>query len=278
MSLKAPQNNLFVQVESEYNDEYTTKDGKKIYLTTDQFTSDDELDNSNYKPTMIRRHYGTVVGLPIKLTEDIKIIQIDPGLPAPGAYLPNEQVDKMNKYVDSWACLNSFVYQWKTCADFEMEVEEGDKVYFHHNTITEDNEVGEVEGKKTFRLEYQNAICVVRTKKAIAAPSGREVSWEEIIPIAGHILVEPLWQDGVEDLGNGIKGIVTKSGIISELHEKPEPLRGNIVFAGKPMKGEDQELFPGDKIIYLPHSDYNVEIEGKTYYVMKYWEIIAKFD
>jgi co-chaperonin GroES (HSP10) len=46
---------------------------------------------------------------------------------------------------------------------------------------------------------------------------------------------------------------------------------------GAALKGEMQELFAGDKIVYLPHSDYPVEIEGKTYYVMKTWEIIATF-
>ncbi len=67
--IKAPQNNIFVEVESEFNDQHTTKDGIKIYLTTDKFTSDDEHDSSNYRPTMIRRHYGTVIAPPMNLTK-----------------------------------------------------------------------------------------------------------------------------------------------------------------------------------------------------------------
>lgn len=300
MSTKAPQNYLFVEVESEYNDEIVTKSGTKLFLSTQQFTRDDEYDSSNFKATMIRRHYGIVVGLPIKLTDEVKIIQIDPGLPAPGAYLSNERIASSNGNADPQASLNIFTYQWKTNADFEMEMQEGDKVYFHHNTVTNDNNVPEI-GDKVYKLGYCNAICIIRETRAgitvtekclfkTEYSNGDSVSdWEttdikpfdakiEIIPIAGHILVEPLWEEGVQDLGNNVRGKVTKSGIISELHDKPEPLRGKVAFVGSAMKGETMELVTGDKIIYLPHADYEVEIEDKKYYVMKYWEIIAKFE
>lgn len=295
----APHNNLFVEIDSEYNDEYKTKTGTTLYLTTQQFTSDDTVDNSNFKPTMIRKHYGVVIGLPLRLTTDVKITQIDPGLPAPGRYLSNESVAGMLKYASSWDCLNSFEYEWKTSADLEMEVKIGDKIYFHHNTVTNDNLVSEI-GPKVYKLGYSNAICVVRY-----TPAGIEVthkctseykcsngdswsSWEvldtkpfdaktEIIPVAAHILVEPLWEEGVEDLGNGQRGKLSKFGIVSELHDHPEPLRGKVVATSSPFKGEKRELEVGDNIIYLPHSDYEMEIEGKKYYVMKYWEIIAKY-
>lgn len=276
----APHNNLFVEIDSEYNDQHVTKGGTTLFLTTQQFTSDDTVDNSNFKPTMIRKHYGKVIGLPLRLTSDVKITQVDPGLPAPGRYLSNESVLGLGQYASSWSCLNSFEYQWKTAADLEMEVEVGDKIYFHHNTVTNDNLVSDM-GPKVYKLGYSNAICVVRD--CIDYPCSHLGNWKiikkwkQIIPVAGHILVEPLWEEGVEDLGNGQRGKLSKFGIVSELHDQPEPLRGRVVATGNPFKGEKRELEVGDNVVYLPHSDYEMEIEGKKYYVMKYWEIIAKY-
>lgn len=274
----APHNNLFVEIDSEYNDQYVTKEGTTLFLTTQQFTSDDTVDNSNFKPTMIRKHYGKVIGLPLRLTDDVKITQVDPGLPAPGRYLSNESVLGLGQYASSWSCLNSFEYQWKTAADLEMEVEVGDKIYFHHNTVTNDNLVSDM-GPKVYKLGYSNAICVVRNFCDYDYSGAGMGVMEEIviIPVAGHILVEPLWEEGVEDLGNGQRGKISKFGIVSELYDQPEPLRGRVVATSNPFKGEKRELEVGDNVVYLPHSDYEMEIEGKKYYVMKYWEIIAKY-
>jgi co-chaperonin GroES (HSP10) len=311
--MKVLHNHVFVQVESEYNDQVKTKSGQILYKSTDQFHQGDvqeketqlhelqkqknnlyslykkgrinaaayeketdflkeherdlqrQIDNAgdDHKATMIRRHYGTVVGVPMKLTDEIRVYQ-DQG--AETEYIPSERINLLPKHAQSagkWASLIGTKSKWKTCADFEINVQVGDKIYFHHNTITEDNFVGEIDGKKTYKLEYQNAICCVRDGV--------------FIPLAGHVLVEPLWAEGVEDLGDGKMGKLSQSGLVTELHEKPELQRGKVAFVGAALKGEMQELFAGDKIVYLPHSDYPVEIEGKTYYVMKTWEIIATF-
>jgi co-chaperonin GroES (HSP10) len=348
--MKVLHNHVFVQVESEYNDQVKTKSGQILYKSTDQFHQGDvqekeaqlhelqkqknnlyslykagrmsaaayeketdflkeherdlqqQIDNAgdDHKATMIRRHYGTVVGVPMKLTDEIRVYQ-DQG--AETEYIPSERINLLPKHAQSagrWASLIGTKSKWKTCADFEIDVQVGDKIYFHHNTITEDNFIGEVDGKKTYKLEYQNAICVVReyptgvkvTEKCTGQwKASNGDSWStheivgskivppktEIIPLAGHVLVEPLWAEGVEDLGDGKMGKLSQSGLVTELHEKPELQRGKVAFVGAALKGEMQELVAGDKIVYLPHSDYPVEIEGKTYYVMKTWEIIATF-
>lgn len=311
--MKAPQNLLFVKVESQYNDEIETSDGNKLFLSTTQFHAGDKnnlvaqlealedkrrslhvlkmqggirqsdfLKNDDFlkeviqnlkhqisnpeetKPVMIRRHYGTVIATPIKLTKEEWVRQIDPGLPAPGKYHSNEQIDILKSGgipIDSWSSLNDFVHEWKTCADFDMEVQDGDKIYFHYNTITDGNEVPAM-GENVYKLGYHHAICVVRDGI--------------IIPIAGHIIVEASWEEGVQDLGDGKRGKVTAGGIVAELHDKPEYLTATVAFVCKPMKGEKIAVIPGDKIIYNIHADFEVEIEGKKYYVMKYWDILAK--
>ncbi len=313
--MKAPQNLLFIKVESKYNDEVETSDGIKLFLSTTQFhtgnknnlmaqleelegrrqslkilqmhggirqseflKTDDFLKEmiENYKhqlsnpdetkPVMIRRHYGKVVAIPIKLTKEEWVRQIDPGLPVPGKYHSNEQIAELKSAgipIDSWSSLNDFVHEWKTCADFEMEVHKGDKIYFHYNTITDNNEVS-VMGDNIYKLGYHHAICVVRN--------------EIIIPIAGHVLVEAYWEEDVQDLGDGKRGKINQTGIVTELHDKPEYLTATVAFICKPMKGETIGIIPGDKIIYDIHADFEVEIEGKNYYVMKYWDIIGKLE
>jgi len=259
--MKAPHNHLFVRVESERNDEVITKSGIKIFIPpTDYF----EKDGDKSRPTAVKRHYGVVVGEPAQLTEDLKVAPVSPGFPSPGRYIPNEDIIKMQQMgipgVDSYASLNLFTHEWKTAQDFEQEVKDGDKIYFHFNTISETNAVTYLEDK-IYKLAYTNAICVVRDGV--------------IIPVAGHVLIDPLWEEGVEDLGNGHKGKISSSGIITELNDKPQYLKGLVVAVCSPMKGENIDFNVGDTIIYAPHADWEVEIEGKKYYVMRYWDIEA---
>lgn len=261
--MKAPQNHIFITVESEFNDRIQTKSGQTLYLSSTLFHSEE---GEKVAPYAIKRHYGTVYGNPGGLTDDVKVIPEKPGNPSPGRYIPNDDIIKMiqsNVPVDSWSSLNLFVHKWKTCADFEREVMAGDKIYFHFNTIS-DNNLVQYLGEKIYKLRYPDAICVVREP--------------EIIPVAGHVLIDPLWEDGVEDLGDGKRGKLSSSGLVTELHDKPKYLEGIVRYVCQPMKGEDIPVVPGDKILYPQHADWEVEIEGKKFYVMKYWEIEAKFE
>jgi co-chaperonin GroES (HSP10) len=269
--MKAPHNHIFVTVESETNDVIETKSGVKLFANTIQFHESDESKIIN---TAVRRHYGTVIAPPSQLTEDSKVRVINPGYPAPGRYIPADDVAVMLRAhieVDSWSSLNLFVHEWKTCADFIQEVQEGDKIYFHFNTITDHNLVQYL-GKKIYKLAYQNAICVVRD---IPFTDSNVDKVSQIIPISGHVLIEPKWEDGVTDLGDGKRGKVSASGLISELHDKPKHLEGIVKFVCSPMQGDNIDVEVGDTILYAPHSDWEVEIEGVTYYVMKYWDIEA---
>jgi co-chaperonin GroES (HSP10) len=273
--MKAPSNYLFVQVDSEYNDRYITPSGIELYLTTKRFAEDDEKSNANFKPMMVQRHYGIVVGVPGRLSSDDKIRQVDPGFPAPSRYIPSEQVEAMVTNwianngktnappVDSYSCLPTFVHKWETADQFEMEAQVGDKIYFHYNTVDDENLIPYA-GDKVYKLKYSQALCVVRDGI--------------IFPVAGTVLVEPIWEEGVEDLGEGKKGKVSQSGIVTELHEKPKHLEGIVRYVCSPMKGEETGLKPGDKIIYIQHADWEIDIEGKTFYVMKYWDILAKIE
>ncbi len=264
--MKAPNNYIFITVDSEFNDEYVTKDGTKILLSTQRFGADDEDTNANYRPTMLRKNYGTVVGNPGTLTDSEWIFQINPGEPAPRRYVPSEVImiqfrNDAYAHLDKQATLYTYHNQYKYCSDLEMEVQDGDKIYFHHNTVVPQNLVSYL-GQKIYRLPYHHSICIIRENK--------------VFPVAGHVLIQPLWEDGVEDLGNGQKGKMTASGIVTELHDKPKYLEGIVRHVCSPLKGEEMEIQSGDKIIYVPNADYEVEIEGEKYYVMKYWDVLGK--
>jgi co-chaperonin GroES (HSP10) len=258
--MKAPHNHLFVRVESERNDEVVTKSGLKIFVpTVDYFKEDGDTS----KPTFIKRHYGVVVGEPAQLTEDLKVTPVNPGFPSPSRYIPNEDIIIMKHRgidVDSWSSLNLFVHQWKTASDFNQEISSSDKVYFHFNTVDESNLVQYL-NDRIYKLSYTNAICVVRDGV--------------IIPVAGHVLIEPVWDDGVEDIGDGKRGKVNSIGLVTELHDKPQYLKGKVTHVCEPMKGEEIGFGVGDTIVYAPHADWEVEIEGKKFYVMRYWDVEA---
>lgn len=321
--MQAPKNHIFIKVDSEHNDEVETKSGIRLFLTTKRFAVDDETSNANHKPMMLQRNYGIVFGKPGELDNTALVRQIDPGQPAPSRYISADRIKEEldynpNALIDSNSTLPLFEHKWVTCDDLEMEVQEGDKIYFHHNTISSQNIVSYL-GDKIYKLPYHHALCVVRDivnpgyRTALDMDKGIRdnagwIVWDKkdvhalrgplpetllsvhinlrenknlyrlLIPIAGTVLIEPLWEDGVEDLGDGKKGKMTASGIVTELHDKPKHLHGLVKFVCSPIKGESVDLVPGDKIIYIPNADYEVEIEGKKYYVMKYWDILAKLD
>lgn len=319
----ASHNHLFVSVESEYNDQIELKSGHTLYMYTGTgFETEDTNSKHTYTQNQRRRHYGTVEAVPLRLTEEMKVRYEDPGIPEPGRYLTHEQVEEVkrrnkNTLVNSTYSVNIWEPEWKTCADFNMEVQVGDKIYFHYLTAQNDNVIIHND-RKLYKLPYQQAICVVRRAPSthiavnidfceqqaeglvcrdikgvqplgylfpdltgfdrIVLPKNEGPYWVKIIPLAGHVLIEPAWEDGVEDLGDGKRGKISSSGLVTELHDKPKYLEGIVRHIPTPMHGECVEVVPGDRIIYEKNSDWEVEIEGKKYYVMRYWDIMGKLE
>lgn len=158
--------------------------------------------------------------------------------------------------------------------DLPVEIISGDKVYFHfHSLIDDESFLYKENGWLYFVIQYHHIFCAVRG--------------QEIVPIAGYVLVDPYFGDDIEDIqvpqvGVGlmpmptsVKGKVSSSGLITELHERPMYLEGVVRHVSKYIDFVGVDVKPGDRILYTIESDFENEIEGKTYYVMHSWDIFA---
>jgi co-chaperonin GroES (HSP10) len=155
-----------------------------------------------------------------------------------------------------------------------IEVFNGDKVYFHFHALNDESYLYKEEGFEYFGIDYDQIFCAVRNG--------------QIIPITNYVLVEPYFGDDVEEfdvpavapgfapLPSVVKGKKTASGLIADLHEKPRFLEGVVKYVPLMRLGfEYINVKPGDRIYYTTDSDFENEIEGRNYYVMKLQDIFA---
>ncbi len=146
------------------------------------------------------------------------------------------------------------------------ELQVGDKIYFHYNSLDEDALVPDSDG--IFTILYDMIFCAVRDGK--------------IIPIQGKVFCTPVPEAGVEEIeidGQKVKVKMTKSGIITDinaiddLHKEGKLNRSYtkavVAFIGTPLIGERaSDIKVGDTVWYAVNADFENEIEGKMYFVM----------
>ncbi len=175
-------------------------------------TGTEILIDTDFNPGYYSRIHGTVLGIPPYLTADRELFIED-----------------------------------KLC-DIEEEVMEGDKIYFHHNSCTEENQL---EGN-IFRVPYESIYCIVREG--------------QIIPVGGRCFSHPVFEETNK----------TVSGIYLDWDTTPKPVKyrsgsglARITHVGKPLKGKKQEAKQGDIVLYTPASDFPRKIEGDVYYILR---------
>lgn len=143
-------------------------------------------------------------------------------------------------------------------SDIEDEVRVGDKIYFHHNTCTEDNLLR----SSTFRVPYEAIYCIVREA--------------EIIPVGGRCFCIPVFQETN----------ISAGGIILDWDSEPKPVKytsgsglAKVTHIGKPLKNKAVDISVGDIVLYTPSSDFPRKIEGDVYYIMRsHIDIVAKIE
>ncbi len=186
-------------------------------------------------------------------------------------------------------------YKYKYRSDIVMEVKVGDKIYFHHNTLFSEDGMKNLVAKNTYKVSYDSIQCAVRERgsrvvKDENGPYDHE-TYSDIIMIGSYCLIRPdmeTWEDitiPTFETANGVP-LVNGSGekILRPkekwLQTKVEPqakhLQGFVVAVGTPLKGDLAELAFNDGIWYRKHADWEVEIEGQKYYMIRQRNIIAK--
>jgi len=175
-------------------------------------------------------------------------------------------------------------FNYKFLADIKMEVQPGDKIYFHFNTIKTGNIVSE-EGEfpnRTYYLKvrYDQVICAVRT--TLTADS----VISNIIPIGGYTLIDPdfeTWDDILVPTYSNIMGQDGKPQLRPKsqwIQKKVAPtykyLTGYVRHVGSPLLGDETEIEVGQKIWYRQNADWQVKIEERDYFVVRQRHIIGK--
>lgn len=265
-NLKSLKDYVLVEIKDRFRRETDSSgiDGKKIVRGIDE--KDDYWTNQQVKT------WGRVISVPKSLSR-FPIAQDSIGHPHYVSYHPFH-----------------FKYRW----DIEMEVQLGDKIYFHHNTLYAEqgkkNLIGKDGDKSIYKVAYEGIQCAVR--EVTEGPDKLQgKGYKEIIMIGSHCLIQPdmeTWEEIMTPTfrtANG-KPLTDQDGnpiLNSEdkwLLHKVEPearyLQGYVVAVGSPLKGDICEIERGDKIWYHKNADWSVRIEGQWYYMIKQRHIIAK--
>lgn len=277
-------NYILITIDSEFEDKISGPESKlNLDLATFKTNIVDKNDDVIYAVNQHKRNYGTVIGVPAKLTEDVKLYQLPIGPPEPLRHIDHDTVKRVGVKYLKYEC-GTYEPTWKTAADIKMDVLIGDKIYFHFNTLEAENRINLLDGRKVYKLGYQNALCVVRYWNIKRWENGKGASVEahspnkrqaDIISIGGRVLIEPAYDEDVQKLEDGKMGKLSSSGLVTEIDNKPKYLEGIVRYISL-LKDEETELEPGDRIIYQKNSDWTVSIEGRDYYCMRTIDIEAK--
>jgi len=150
-----------------------------------------------------------------------------------------------------------FTFEKATSADMKpiklnqlhLEVQVGDRVYFHYIANHQDNILIEEDtGAFLLKIRYEFLLCRVRDGV--------------IHPLSTHVLVEPETEDWDE--------ITTDAGVITKKTPGRRPRTGRVKYVGRNYKDRNMELEPGMRIIFMKKADRIVEIEGEELYPIKY--------
>lgn len=157
-------------------------------------------------------------------------------------------------------------------------VEPGDTIYFHYLSLSKNNYLCQSDdGLDVYMIGYEQIFC--RVRKGI------------IKMLNGFIAVTPFWDDGYEDVefpAVSVTGDLTgetrklrvkqsKGGIIYDINETPLFRTGTLEMKSDAPDKKDYIVDVGDRIIYTDFSEFKNTIEGKEYYIMKLWSIVAVY-
>lgn len=267
--MRAFQDYCIVKVDKMFDDkvQYRGADGKQLVF------------DPGFQPWLHVRTYGEVVSVPAHLSAVPMPLQEPVGTPSYHERAP---------------------IKFKHMRDIEPEVEVGDKVYFHFNTISMQNLVKE-EGKHPdrtyyFKVRYDQVICAIKKSYTNGTISDTfssngarpiKVSHKEIVPIASYVLVEPDYETLDDILIPVYSSLKDKEGkpiplpkekwIQSKVAPGYKDLKGTVRHVGAALKGDVCEIEVGDKILFRKNADWLLSIESEKYFVIRQRHILGKF-
>lgn len=215
-------------------------------------TAEEELGDER---NVHKRIYGRVVAVPSKFS-DMAVTAIDPGSPRPKRYIGGDEIAERirmghkNYSKKDYAPTLYEHDEFITIKDIarKTDIQLGDTIYFDYKATDADQKVGTWKGKMIFRVRVDEVLAVVRNG--------------EIITQGGWLFVEPDMETWDE--------ITTGSGIIMKPNPEAKELRGLVKYCNFM-----EYLKKGDHIVFLPHANWAIKVEGKEIFAMRESEVIG---
>jgi co-chaperonin GroES (HSP10) len=154
------------------------------------------------------------------------------------------------------------------------DIRVGDEVYYHYLSVRPDKEdapsVSFVcrtsDGNQVHYVRNKELHCILRDG--------------EIIMLFGNVLIQPSYGEEIQDIdvnGVNVKCKVTASGLITSVGEEPKLSHGTVAHINPTsFKLSRTDVSKGDEVLYRKNSEFENEIEGEKYFLMKEWDLIAK--
>ncbi len=229
-----------------------------------------ELEAATFlKPLKFARTYGRVVSVPTRLSSDNRynLNLKDWGFPVPKMGIGSDWIQQRNNYGEkaidrSWYSIAGAQPQYKVMSDYrwyEGMVEVGDTLYFHYRANMPENIVHQENGETWIKVRFDQCIC----------------AWNGywIVMLAEHVLAKPV-EEKWDDITNSL-GIITTSTpktfpnlcTLSEIEPSVSHKLGGL-------KDRDRTTI----IVHPSSLNFEMEIEGTKYFVMKERELHMKVE
>lgn len=233
--------------------------------------------NPNFRPTHHSKISARVISSPRRLSgKDNPLYEIYPGSPRPLSYRGHDYIKSVmddipiryqKNHVVPYQC-GMFRPKMQTHADVQVDIEPGDTVYFHYNTLL--NEQNYLyrdmrDGMLVYRVPYGSIYCRVRKQK--------------ITMLNAFVLVSEIYDDEVVDIevdGRTVKGKM-HGNLVASIGERPKYLSGILRHIGEGIGPDRRDIPVGTHVVFRPSSEFVNMIEGEAFYVMRHWDIVASW-
>jgi len=143
------------------------------------------------------------------------------------------------------------VYKTPTIDTEEVDIREGDKVWFHHFVATEPNKVDYADRENIYQATSRQVYLIKRE---------------------GNYIPVGYWNFIEQEV---LSSDVTTSGIIMSYKEEDNELHG---FVSIPSAGLIEDgVSVGDKVLFSENSEYDMNIDGKDLLRMRDFDILASY-
>lgn len=231
------------------------------------------LVDGSYDRAKVVRTYATVVQTPVSMG-NYPIRQIPVGFPGYGAIRIYKDHDMDNPHPALYRI--GGVNKYRFMSDIAEEVMVGDRIYFKWRVMYGRNNIlARSEGDNPeylVKVPYDHIYCAVRGG--------------EIIPIGGHVLIQPEREDEREIMIKTYYDVKDRNGnpverpesqwIRTKIFPDNKDRVGTVFRTGTPLRGDGRYLENGIRVVYKTRLKSLLLVEGHRYFIIPQNNILAK--